>query len=172
MPGNIPWITDPDSLMNLYSGDNSHPSLSGTYLTACVMYASMFQKSPVGANYTAGLSEYDAFYLQLIAEYVVLDETYNFTFFDTYTNINYDLNWRSWFDNGNIAFADFSSIGFGATYNFNDLSLNAENWLWDFGDGITSMLPSPSHTYLESGEYIKSSKLSTILVFRMKFWIR
>ena len=45
---------DPDSLINLYSSDNSHPSVSGTYLTACVMYATMFQKSPVGSGYRQG----------------------------------------------------------------------------------------------------------------------
>ncbi len=95
----------------------------------------MFQKSPVGANYTAGLLENEALFLQQIAEDVVLSEDYNFTFYDTYTNINYDLNWQSWFDYGNIAFADFSTTSFGATYSFNDLSLNPENWLWDFGDG-------------------------------------
>jgi len=151
---------DPDSLINLYSGDNSHPSLSGTYLTACVMYATMFQKSPVGATYTAGLSEYDAYYLQQIAEDVVLDEAYNFTFFDTYTNINYDLNWQSWFDYGNIAFAGFSSVGMDAIYNFIDNSLNAETYTWEFGDGNTSTLPNPSNTYLESGQYIVKQTIS------------
>lgn len=145
---------DPDSLINLYSGDNSHPSLSGTYLTACVMYATMFQKSPIGANYTAGLTEYDAIFLQQIAEVVVLSETYNFTFYDNYTNTNYDLGWQSWFDLGNIAFADFSVVGMGSTYNFVDNSLNAQNYLWEFGDGNSSSVQNPSHTYLESGEYI------------------
>ncbi len=29
----------------------------------------------------------------------------------------------------------------------------AATWLWDFGDGSTSLLPDPSHTYTESGIY-------------------
>jgi hypothetical protein len=32
----------------LYDPDGSHPSPSGTYLTACVMYALLFERSPVG----------------------------------------------------------------------------------------------------------------------------
>lgn len=153
---------DPDSLINLYSGDNSHPSLAGTYLTACVMYATMFQKSPVGANYFAGLSEYDATFLQQMAEDVVLSDTYNFTFYDTYTSINYDLGWQNWFDFGNITFADFSAIGMGATYNFIDNSLNAQDYHWDFGDGNTSTLQNPSHEYFESGEYIITQSVNNI----------
>ncbi len=145
---------DPDSLINLFSSDNSHPSMSGTYLTACVMYATLFQKSPLGAKYSAGLSENDALFLQQVAEDVVLNETYNFTFFDTYTNIDYDLTRESWFDKGNIAFAGFSWLVDGATYQFLDNSLNGETYLWDFGDGETSELQNPTHTYAESNIYL------------------
>jgi PKD repeat protein len=34
---------------------------------------------------------------------------------------------------------------------FNDLSVNANDWFWDFGDGITSNLQHPSHTYASGG---------------------
>jgi PKD repeat protein len=36
---------------------------------------------------------------------------------------------------------------------FTDTSLNAMSWLWDFGDGITSTLQSPVHTYAAAGTY-------------------
>ncbi len=39
------------------------------------------------------------------------------------------------------------------TKKFNDLSIGAESWLWDFGDGITSDEQSPEHTYNSSGRY-------------------
>ena len=145
---------DPDSLINLYAGDNSHPSLAGTYLTACVMYATMFQKSPVGAGFSAGLPVNDALFLQQMAEDVVLSKEYNFSFYDTYTSINYDLGWKSWFDFGNIAFAGFSFSGIDATFSFYDSSLNAETYLWDFGDGITSSVQNPTHTYTTSDIFI------------------
>lgn len=145
---------DPDSLINLFSQDNSHPSVSGTYLTACVVYATLFQKSPLGAKYSAGLSENQALFLQQVAEDVVLKDSYSFTFFDTYTNINYDLTRQSWFDKGNIAFAGFSWLADGATYHFIDNALNGEAYYWDFGDGETSSLQNPTHTYTESNIYL------------------
>ncbi|MCF8369784.1 MAG: T9SS type A sorting domain-containing protein [Bacteroidales bacterium] len=149
---------DTDSLINLYSSDNSHPSLAGTYLTACVMYATMFHRSPLGSEYFAGLLTSDALFLQQMAEYVVLSEDYTFTFFDTYSSINYDLSWESWFDLGNITFAGFNYSTIGATYNFFDSSINSEDWYWDFGDGFNSVLQNPTHTYTESGNYEVSQK--------------
>ena len=122
--------------------------------TEVLPYATMFQKSPVGAQYFAGLPESDALFLQQIAEDVVLGEEYNFTFYDTYTNINYDLGWENWFDFGNITFAGFSFSGIETTYSFFDNSLNAETYFWDFGDGDTSTLQNPLHTYSETGNYI------------------
>ncbi len=39
------------------------------------------------------------------------------------------------------------------TRNFIDKSRAPETWQWDFGDGDTSTLPSPTHTYAASGIY-------------------
>lgn len=153
---------DTDSLLNLYSGDNSHPSLAGTYLSACVFYASIFQKSPVGSSYNAGLSEADALVLQQVAEDVVLGEEYEFTFADGYTNIDYDLGWESWFDYGNLLFAGFSYSANGNAIDFVDHSLNAESYSWNFGDGDTSNLQNPSHTYVEGVNYVVSQTISNL----------
>ena len=53
--------------LNLYAPDKRHPSLAGTYLGACTVYAALFRKSPVGLKYTAGLDEATAAHLQNIA---------------------------------------------------------------------------------------------------------
>lgn len=37
--------------------------------------------------------------------------------------------------------------------NFSDLSTGAVSWSWDFGDGNTSTLANPSHTYTGPGQY-------------------
>jgi gliding motility-associated-like protein len=37
---------------------------------------------------------------------------------------------------------------------FKDASIDAQTWLWDFGDGTTSTDESPSHTYTATGNYI------------------
>lgn len=151
---------DPDSLINLYSVDYSHPSLHGTYLTACVMYATMFQRSPLGATYYAGLPANDAIFLQQMAEEVVLDEEYNFIFNDPYTGEKYDLGWKSWFDFGNIIFAGFTFFGQNGIFDFIDNSLNAETYSWNFGDGSISSLQNPSHAYTESGSYLVVQSVS------------
>ncbi|MEP7156536.1 MAG: hypothetical protein ABI905_12230 [Betaproteobacteria bacterium] len=53
--------------LNLYAPDKRHPSLPGTYLAACTVYASLFKKSPVGLAYNAGLDAATAKFLQTVA---------------------------------------------------------------------------------------------------------
>jgi len=53
--------------LNLYAPDKRHPSLAGTYLAACTVYASLFKKSPVGLSYIAGLDAATAKFLQTVA---------------------------------------------------------------------------------------------------------
>ncbi len=50
--------------------DNKHPTKAGAYLSACCLYAAIFQKSPVGCTYTAGMEEKTAKTLQKIARIV------------------------------------------------------------------------------------------------------
>lgn len=42
--------------LELYEADKRHPSLAGTYLAACTVYATLYRKTPVGLTYTAGLN--------------------------------------------------------------------------------------------------------------------
>jgi len=74
-PVGIAWkrSREADSTINLWSGDNSHPSVAGSYLTACVFYATMLRKNPVGLSYTAGLPSNQAAFLQEIARETVED---------------------------------------------------------------------------------------------------
>jgi len=53
--------------IELYVDDKRHPSLAGTYLAACTVYATLYRKSPVGLTYTAGLSRENARLLQTAA---------------------------------------------------------------------------------------------------------
>lgn len=47
--------------IELYSTDGSHPTLHGSYLTACVIYSSIFNKDPVKLRYLpAGINKTDA----------------------------------------------------------------------------------------------------------------
>lgn len=44
--------------------------------------------------------------------------------------------------------------------NFNNQSTNAINYLWNFGDGNTSTLPSPTHAYMQPGSYLAKLRAS------------
>ena len=53
--------------LELYAPDKRHPSVAGTYLSAATTYATLFNQSPVGLKYNAGLSPEVALYLQQVA---------------------------------------------------------------------------------------------------------
>lgn len=62
------------SVPELWQGDGSHPTTTGTYLAACVFYAAIFDRSPVGLGYHADLSEHAAERVQETAATTVLDD--------------------------------------------------------------------------------------------------
>jgi len=48
------------------------------------------------------------------------------------------------------------SFDWGATglrVSFENATRNAASWTWDFGDGTTSTMRNPSHTYAAAGSY-------------------
>ncbi len=53
--------------LNLYAPDKRHPSLAGTYLAACTVFAALTGRSPVGNAYLAGIDEPTARFLQTTA---------------------------------------------------------------------------------------------------------
>ena len=63
-----------NSFSNLYS-DGSHPSIDGTYLTSCVIYAVITGESPVGENFPSGISQERALELQKAAADTVFNNT-------------------------------------------------------------------------------------------------
>jgi len=124
-----------DSTVNLYSADNSHPSLSGSYLAACVFYQTLFQSSPVGLSYTAGLPASTANFLQNIAAQTVTDSL------------------TVWGIGAYQPTAAFSYNQNGSTFSFQNNSTDSRDYLWDFGDGSISNQTNPVHTYATAGPY-------------------
>jgi hypothetical protein len=122
--------------IELFDSDGNHASYAGHYLTACVYYAIMYDKTPVGIPFYGELNQSDAEYLQQIAHDVVY------------------ANPELWNMYPIIPEAGFSYIQFDNTVYFNDQSVNATEYLWDFGDGSTDSISSPNHTYLESGSFL------------------
>jgi hypothetical protein len=58
----------------LWQADGSHPTPAGTYLAACVFYATIFRESPAGLGYHAGLPADQAAKIQEVAAATVLGD--------------------------------------------------------------------------------------------------
>jgi hypothetical protein len=121
--------------IDLYSPDESHPSVQGSYLAACVFYVSIFRESVVGSTYISTLSPADAAIIQNVASMTVLDSL------------------SEWNIGAYDADANFTFHGSGTSVNFVNTSLNGVDYSWDFADGNTSMDSDPMHTYVSNGTY-------------------
>ncbi len=145
-PVGVAWKNsiEADSMINLYISDNSHPSVEGTYLNACVFYATLFQESPVGLPFTSTINPSTATFLQNIAATTVLDSL------------------STWNINANATIADYTYSTNNNNISFFNNSVNADKYNWDFGDGNTDTVPDPIHTYIGPGKYIVSLEVSSI----------
>ncbi len=130
--------------IDLYQPDESHPSLEGSYLAACVFYSVLFQKSPIGLSFISTLTSTDATSLQNIAHQTVFDSL------------------ALWRINANHSDPIFTYSQLGLNYQFNSNTSSTTVWLWNFGDGNFSALQNPNHTYASAGNYTVSLKTSNI----------
>jgi hypothetical protein len=116
--------------INLYNPDESHPSLEGSYLAACVIYVSFFKKSVEGNSFTSSLDSTTAYKLQVIASETVLDSL------DTWHLNDNDLN---------------VSLPNDTTYCGDSLELkplgNIDNILWSTGEISKSIWVDTSGSY-------------------------
>ncbi len=135
-PVGAAWKMMRDSFptISLYDADESHPSINGTYLAACVFYCSLFKKSCVGSQYLpGGVGNGDAFVMQQIANHVVLDSLEN------------------WQGEGNIpdaAFVGGTFPGSGSAAIFTNQSKRYTQSAWNFGDGSPiDNNTNPSHNF-------------------------
>ncbi len=101
-----------DSTLNLYTSDNSHPNYSGSYLAACVFYATLYRESPVGNTFHGPLNATTAAYLQNIAAETVLDSM------------------NTWRIGANDVVADFTHTPMNDTMFLDSISSNADTWEW------------------------------------------
>ena len=49
---------------------------------------------------------------------------------------------------------DYTHTGLASEFQFDNLSVNAHSYEWDFGDGNNSTIENPTHTFSQSGNYI------------------
>lgn len=126
--------------IDLYQSDESHPSAAGSYAAACCFYVSIFKKDPTLIAFDFGL---DPNFASAIRNAVKLNVYDSLQLWDykkpPVSNISYQ-------------------IGSGINQVlFNAINQNVQqNYFWDFGDGITSNLKNPTHSFLNDGAYTVS----------------
>ena len=122
--------------IELYSADESHPSLAGSYAAACTFYSIIFRKDPTSITFASTLDSTDAANIRNAAKLVAYDSL-------GFWNVgDYDMN-------VNFTYTMGSTTG----VILMNQSTNCDSILWDFGDGTQSTTGSPIHVYQQFGNY-------------------
>lgn len=121
--------------IELYSADNSHPSIAGTYAAACAFYTMIFEKDPTLVTYhNVSLDTATERIIRDVAKLVVYDSL---------------AFWKRELPEATFTYS--CEGNYRAT--FNATTEGADYWEWDFGDGTTDYGESVTHTFADSGTY-------------------
>lgn len=128
-----------DTTLVLHSSDNSHPNLDGSYVAALTIFSAIWKQSSSGITFNAGLTPSRALYYQQMSDNAIFNNQndWNVNINDPLANFSYSTNGNS------ITFTNTSSSNLNSPLNF----------FWDFGDGNTSVLENPIHSYSSNGSY-------------------
>lgn len=122
-------------LIELYQSDESHPSLAGSYAAACCFYTSIFRKDPMLITNDYALPAADAANIRAAVKTIVYE------------------NLLSWHIGEYDPIADFDFVSSNNMVEFTNLSINANSYKWDFGDGENSIDINPNHEYTEPDNF-------------------
>lgn len=123
--------------LELYQTDESHPSALGSYAVACCFYTSLFKKDPTLITYNFGLSESEASIIKNAVKQTVFFQLDKWDFKKApVSKMIYQIG-------TGVNEIHFNAINYGVT----------QNYLWDFGDGTTSTISNPTHTFTNNGTY-------------------
>ena len=129
------YIRDNHPNIELYSGDGSHPSPSGSYAAACTFYSLIFQKDPSPITDNNGIDPIVAAKIRAASKVVAFDSL------------------AKWNVGKYIPKAQFATNQSNDTVHFSNHSEYGDSYNWTFGDGTNSKLFEPSHYYNKSGNY-------------------
>ena len=122
--------------IDLYNPDGYHPSLAGSYAGAITFYTSIFRKDPNLVSFDSTLSPTIANTIRDAVRVVVYD------------------NLSTWFIGSHDPFANYSYSKIGnREYQFVNTSMFSNNYLWNFGDGLSSTDENPIHQFADDGIY-------------------
>jgi hypothetical protein len=122
--------------IDLYDPDGYHPSLIGSYVGAITFYTSIFRKDPNLISFNSTLSPSLANTIREAVRLVVYD------------------NLSTWFIGSHDPLANYSYSKIGnREYQFVNTSMFSNNYLWVFGDGLSSTDENPIHQFADDGIY-------------------
>lgn len=128
--------------IGLYTSDESHPNINGSYLAALTFYASIYHKPVTGAWAPSGVNATDAANMQMQVNSTVFDSLGVWMIDTTTLQVR-----RSFYHNGCTVTADYST------------SQNADSIYVDFGNGDFGSSFVDSTTYVTNGLYVIQSTL-------------
>lgn len=117
-------IRENNDQIELYSPDESHPSLAGSYAAAVCFYTAIFRKNPEGITYDGGLAAEDAAFIRNAVKTVVFDDfaTWSIGEFDPVASIE-------WEEISELTYAFTGTSTFAST---TQISLSENDWMnWD-----------------------------------------
>lgn len=115
--------------IELYTSDESHPSPAGSYAAACCFYTAIFQEDPTLISYNFTLNDLEANKIKNATKLVVYDSLLNWHIGEYQLHADFD----------------YEKIE-GNTYQFYNLSQNADSFLWMF-DEETDTTENPIYTF-------------------------
>lgn len=123
--------------IELYTSDNSHPSVAGSFAAAATFYTVMFEKNPVEIGFNSNLSADTADKIRAAVKTIVFDDL---------------ANWNVGKYNPQADFS-YSETQNHLEFQFENQSEYATEFQWVFGDGNNSTEENPVHTYTTNGSY-------------------
>jgi hypothetical protein len=130
--------------INLYNDDRFHPILTGSYLSACAFYTTIFGETPYKNSANVELHPFQKEVIELAATKIVLNNLARWRYIPKQPSLipGFDLVQKN---------------------NVVELYSNAKNHLsqtWEFGDNTSSLDQKPTHQYPNRGEYVIRQKIS------------
>lgn len=134
------YINENHPSIELYSSDESHPSMAGTYAASCCFYTAIFRKDPTLITFNSSLNDQQAEIIRNATKLIVYDSLLKWHIgeYDLTSKFNYS-------SSGNL------------TYQFQNQSENSLGQIWNFDGSIDTAFNSV-YTFPSQGSFLVSLK--------------
>ncbi|MCT4616253.1 MAG: PKD domain-containing protein [Marinifilaceae bacterium] len=144
-PVSVVWreIINNHHEINLYYSDDNHPSKIGSYTAACCFYTMIFNKDPKLIDWDSDIDSSITNTIKEITNRLVYQNITDWSFKNTKPIAKYNFTINK------------------DELNIENISQNADEYYWNFGDGSFSYEKKPRKIYNSTGEYDVSLKVKS-----------